>query len=460
MIGREVELRRVLDSLEGDAPAVVSIAGVAGSGKSTVAAATATALAEDQGWTVAWVDVAAELAAMPSSVMVQRCLAVDNLDLSTLRLAAYGRRILIVLDGADGRLRDIAEAVAPLERCPSVRVVLTSIRGIKGRNIVSVPLGGLEVPPTEADGPELTKYSSVELFVSVATQVHAGFVADEATLTDVARVCRSLNGLPLAVKLAAGRLSGPLSTPARMSNHVQGDPAFGLMLADGGPDAGSIVHQRSVRAALDWTYSFLDPTQRHVLRRTCVFRGPFGLEAAEQVCETSKYKVLEALEDLAGLGLLEASDQAAAIRFEIHPLIRGFGTEALAETGETARSSDLHASFISSLARRASRLSEQCLNEAAVELRSMASDLYAALDYLIDAGRKMEALRLAVDLGHVAAAAGNDEELLARLVGLLADLPPEGDQGVVADGWLWAAGTRDPRKDGARHDRMLARQVA
>ena len=440
VVGREVELREVLASLESEMPAVVSISGLSGSGKSTLATAAAATVAEDPEWSIAWVDVAAESASLPLSAMVQRCLAVDDLEPSTLRLANYGRRILIVLDGADGRFDEIAKAVAPLECCPSVRVMLTSIRRIRRRNVVSVPVGGLEVPPAEADGTELTKYASVELFVSVATQMTPEFAADEAVLSEVARVCRALNGLPLAVKLAAGRLARPLSTPARMSHLVQSDPAFGLILSVGAPGSEPNVHHHSVQAALEWTYSLLDPTQQHVLRRVSVFLGPFDLEAAERVCEIPRSRLLEPLEDMVGLGLLElAADQVAEIRCKTHPLIRRFAAEALAEAGETTYCFDLYADFLASLARRASCHLDRNDADADVELRTVESDLYAALDYLLETGQRVKALRLAADLGHFAAAAGHGDNLLTSLVGLLADLPRGTDHGMVADAWLWAA---------------------
>ena len=404
MVGRDGERRMVVASLEGVTPAVVSITGVAGSGKSTLAAASAESLAEQRWWQVAWVDVASEPAGTPLSLTLQQCLGIDDLEPSTLRLATFGRRMLVVLDGADERLPELAEAVAPLQDCPAVRVVLTSIRGIRGPNVVAVPIGGLGVPPIEACGGELAKYPSVALFLSVATAVNPELVGDEQTLSEAARVCRALDGLPLAVKLAAGRLGRPLSTAARMSRHVQVDPTFGLMLSERGADAGSQVHHSSVRAALDWTYSQLDPTQQHVLRRTCVFRGPFGLEAAEQVCEMSRYKVSQPLEDLAAIRLLEmSSDEAAEIRFETHPLVRAFGTEALIEAGEAPHVADLHAALVSRWARRANSLYDQCQPEADAQLVTVEPDLYTALDHLIETDRKAEALRSAADLGHLAA---------------------------------------------------------
>jgi predicted ATPase len=440
MVGRDGERRMVVASLEGVVPAVVSITGVAGSGKSTLAAASAESLAEQRSWQVSWVDVTSEPAGTSLSLTLQQCLGIDDLERSTLRLATFGRRMLVVLDGADGRLHELAEAVAPLEDCPAVRVVLTSIRGINGPNVLAVPIGGLEVPPTEACGGELAKYPSIELFVSVATAVNPELVGDEQMLSEAARVCRALDGLPLAVKLAAGRLGRPLSTAARMSRHVQVDPTFGLMLSEVEPDAGSRVHQGSVRAALDWTYSQLDPTQQHVLRRTCVFGGPFGLEAAEQVCEISRYKVAQPLAELAAIRLLEMrADEAAEIQFETHPLVRAFGAEALAASGEAPHAADLHAALVSRWARRASCLYDQCQPEADIQLITAEPDLYSALDYLIETNRKAEALRLAADFGHVTAEAGHNRDLVARLDDLLADCPSEADSGTVASALLWAS---------------------
>jgi DNA-binding CsgD family transcriptional regulator/predicted ATPase len=440
MVGRGVELRLVLAALEGDEPALVSITGVAGAGKSTLAAAVAETLADEEAWAVAWADVASEPAATPFKTVVQRCLGVDDLEPATLVLATYGRRVLVVLDGTDDRSNEVEEALAPLTDCPSVRVMLTSVRGIRGPDVVTVPIGGLEVPSIEVGGPDLANYPSVELYLAAARAVGPGLPTDERALFEVAEICRGLDGLPLAVILAARRLRTPLSPAARMSRRVQADPTYGLMLSAGQPDARSGGHQDSVRAALDWTYSLLGPTPQRVLRRSCVFQGPFGLEAAEQVCELSRYELLEPLEELASLGLLKLGpDEAAEIRYEIHPLVRAFGTEALAETDEVVRCSDLHAELLSRLARRASHLDDRCDSDADLELRTVEPDLYAALDHLIDAGRRVEALSLAADLGHLAIDAGLSRDLLARLDRLLADVPPDADRGVLADALLWAA---------------------
>ena len=417
----------------------VSITGVAGSGKSTLAAAVAARLADDHGWRVAWVDVESEPLGTSLSKTLQRSLDVDDLEPSTLRLTTYGRSLLVLLDGSDARLHEIAEATASLERCASIRVALTSIRGVTGPNVVSVPIGGLEVPPLDASGPELAKYPAVELFLLAASAARPGLEVDESMLSEIAAVCRALDGLPLAVKLAAGRLARPQNSAARVARYVQADPTFGLMLSAVGPGSQPQGHQGSVRASLDWTYSLLSPTQQRVLRRMSVFSEPFGLDAAEHVCEITKYELLESREDLAGLGLLEICSDEEEFRFETHSLVRAFGADALVEMGEVARCSGRHAEWFSQVARRASQEWDECRLEADGGLRAVEADVYVALDYLVEVGRTAEALRVAADLGHLAVAAGNDRDLLTRLITLLAEIPTDAKRADLADALLWAA---------------------
>jgi hypothetical protein len=211
-----------------------------------------------------------------------------------------------------------------------VRVLATSREGLSvaGEQLIQVPSLGL---PDDDPGLESVECESVRLFAERARLVKADFELDAANQVDVAAVCRRLDGVALAIELAAARV--PAMTPGELLGRL--DRRFRL-LSGGGRVA--IERQRTLRATIDWSYDLLGEPERRLLNRLSVFAGGFTLEAAEAVCAGSPVDVEDVFDLLAGLvarSLVDATASGATTRYRLLETIRQYGEERLAEAAET-----------------------------------------------------------------------------------------------------------------------------
>lgn len=443
LIGREHELDTITAALSAEVPVTVSICGVSGSGKTALAQAAAARLVEQSGWELAWVDLELVVPGERIAAAMDRTLGVEALDREVLELAFQFRRVIVVLDGADQATDEVAEVVDALGKSPNIRVVVTSSRPVGGPNATVVSLAGLELPPEGSEmAGELAASPAVQLFVHIACSVDPRFEPDNHTLAEVARICRALSGLPLGIVLAAARVGMPANSSARLSRHIQEDPTFGLMLTVEGPaDVEGRRRRDTVHEALAWSYSLLDPADQRIFRRVSVFHSPFALEAAQRVCDVSKYRLLNQLEHLVDLRLLEpGQEDSSEITFQLTPLLRAFASEALEESGEGGVVAASHAAWFAKLAEEAShRYDDACDAVALDRLGRVEADLYQALSFLTNAGDVVAALRLAADIGPLAAARGTGPDHVGRLAGLFDACGPTIDGALHTDALLWLA---------------------
>ncbi|HEX3211029.1 MAG TPA: BTAD domain-containing putative transcriptional regulator, partial [Actinomycetota bacterium] len=346
-VGRELELGELAKLVE--LHRLVTVVGAGGAGKTSVAVELARRVAggyPDGVWLV-------ELAAVGDpGLLVEAVAASIGLDVepgepgahrpSPLdRLAEFAgdKALLVVLDNCEHLVGACAELAGRLLRAgPRVRVLATSreVLGVPGEAVWPVP--PLAVPAAADDAAmvdpegaeELGGYDAVRLFVERAATADPSFTLTPANAGVVAELCRRLDGLPLAIELAAARVRAlsPAEIAARLDDRFR-------LLAGGGRTVDP--RQRTLRATIDWSWELLEDADRRLLRRLAVFAGGWTVAAAEQVCGGDGLDpggVLEGLFRLVDRSLVVAVGGAPA-RFRLLESLRAYGAERLAEAGET-----------------------------------------------------------------------------------------------------------------------------
>jgi predicted ATPase len=321
-VGRERELGVVSSLLdEANGPALITLTGAPGAGKTRLAIEAATQLiARGTFQQVSFVDLG-RLGAGESAqvrILVGQALA--------RRLAQ--QRILFVIDNFEHVLEAATDLADLLERSPGTRTLVTSQRplGMYGEHELAVlPLA---TPPPQTTGvSSVGAYATVQLFVERAQARAPEFELTDANATTVADICRRLDGLPLALELAAARirLLPPEALLARLEDR--------LGLLTGGPH-DLVARHRTLRAAIDWSYQLLEPKEQLVLRQLAVFAGGFSLSAAETVVGTRPAATLDSIQALLDNGLLRVESTAGEPRYRMLETVREYAAERLVDSGE------------------------------------------------------------------------------------------------------------------------------
>jgi predicted ATPase/DNA-binding SARP family transcriptional activator len=299
------------------------------------------------------------------------------------RLAALlaSRTMLLILDNCE-HLVDAAARLADrlLAECPGVRVLATSREplGITGETLLTVP--PLALPPP--DDPDARGYPAVRLFLDRAAGVRPGHRIED--LSAVARICRALDGLPLAIELAAARLR---SLSAEQIADRLGDR---FRLLTGGSRTAMPRHQ-TLRAVVEWSWELLDERELRLARRLAVFTGGATLEAVERVCAGEglpEHDVLDVLARLVDKSLVVMEERDGVPRYRMLETIRAYAAERLAEAGEEERCRLAHARHFRDLVETAEphlRRHEQV--EWLERLTGEHDDVTAALSWAVRTGR-------------------------------------------------------------------------
>jgi predicted ATPase len=241
-----------------------------------------------------------------------------------------GRRLLL-LDNLEHVAGIAAELAALLERCPELQLLTTSRHALHVRGERNIPIAPLPIPSADAELGELRDQPAVRLFIDRATEVSPDFEPTTANLKAVVELCRRLDGLPLAIELAAARVRmlPPAVLLERLDERLD-------MLGGTAPDLPE--RQRTLRATLDWSYELLDEGERSLFASLGVFVGGFYLEAAEAVCALDRAPDgLERLASLLDKSLLVAIDDPSGRkpRFSMLETVRAYAHDRLEERGET-----------------------------------------------------------------------------------------------------------------------------
>lgn len=351
LIGRDAERARLEDALQH--ARLTTVTGPGGVGKSRLAIAVADVQGDglpadrrlcalgpvaDSGAIAHVVANAIELAA-PGRAM----------DETAVVEALRTRDMLLVLDNCE-HVVDAAAALADavIRHCPGVVLLATSRErlGVDGEHVFPVaPLAVPSVAPT-GHAANVADAPAVQLFVNRAQQVQPAFQLSADNAAAVAEVCRRLDGLPLALELAAARINA--LDPSDLADRL--DERFVLMVA--GRRAGDPRH-RTLRSVVDWSYNLLDETERHAFRLLSVFGGGFSLSLAERVATASglaRERLPVVLASLVDKSMIVASADTHTTRYTLLETLRAYGRERLVEHGELDNVSRAHAEAMVDLA--------------------------------------------------------------------------------------------------------------
>jgi predicted ATPase len=331
-VGRARELSDVRALLESSR--MVTLTGAGGCGKTRLSLQVAAELLDGSGDGVWLVELAAvsDPDAVPSVITEALGIAppAGRAALEALLDALAPQDILIVLDNCEHLIDACAKtADAIVRRCSRVHLVATSREplGINGETIYRVPSLSLPVPGG-SQAPESS--DAVALFLDRARAQGAGLTVNEETLPVIVSICQRLDGLPLAIELAAARLRSLSLTGL----HDRLDQRFRLLT---GGSRTALARQQTLRATVDWSYSLLNGAEQSLLRRLSVFVESFDLDAAEAVCglgDIAVFDVAELLGALVDKSLVVAEPAGGALRYRLLETIRRFAAERLAEVGE------------------------------------------------------------------------------------------------------------------------------
>jgi predicted ATPase len=336
----------------------------------------------------------------------------------TLVDALLPKKLLLILDNCEHLLEACAAlAQALLHRCPGVQILATSRERLNVAGETTYRIPSLSSPdPSTLNSPlsALTQYEAVRLFIDRAIAVVPAFAVTNANAPAVAEVCHRLDGIPLAIELAAARVR--VLSAEQIAARL--DDRFRLLT---GGSRASLPRQQTLRALIDWSYDLLSEAERALLRRLSVFAGGWTLEAAEAVStgeEIEEWEVLDLLSALVDKSLV-VEEPGAEPRFTMLETIREFARERLSAGSETEALRERHAGFFLALIEAEWKLSEQYGRFDRLEREH--DNLRAALRWAAAQGDGEVGLRLGGGLGHFWVArgyVGEGREHLARSLAL------------------------------------------
>lgn len=312
LVGREREIADVEALIASQR--LVTLTGTGGTGKTRLAAELALRLDWQRADSVAWVELAP--CTDPLLVAQQVAITLALRDSSALVAALRDRDLLLVLDNCE-HVVDACAALAStlLANCPHLRIIATSREplGVAGERVWPVP------PIAESE--------AIELFVDRANAVDPAFALTETNKPAVAEICRRLDGIPLAIELAAARVR--VLTPEQITARL----ADRFAILSGGART-MIPRHRCLRTAIDWSYTLLSEREQTLLAQLSVFAGSFSLEAVEAVCGSA---VLDLLSGLVDKSLVVASSRRGTVRYALLETIREYAAEHLEDCEATRR---------------------------------------------------------------------------------------------------------------------------
>lgn len=387
--GRDDDLRLVRELLADSR--VVTLTGAGGCGKTTLALQAARELDG------LWVDLAALTDPDLVATSIGSALGLADRPVRDpagwLARALADRPLLLVLDNCEHLVDACAALVAHLvAHCPQLRVLATSREplGVDGETTYRVP--SLDAPGPEATYEQVVASPAVALFADRAAKARPGFAVTAENAGAVGQICRRLDGIPLAIELAAARVR--MMTPLQLAAAVS--DRFALLT---GGSRTALPRQRTLEASVAWSHDLLTEDERWVLRQLAVFAGSFTLETALAVCAPGTTHPLDVIGRLVERSLVQVDDSGPVARYRLLETVRAFALQRLVEAGESAAARDRHLEVHAELAER---LGSQVLGPrmlAALHTLDLdAENLRTAMDWATDTERPEQAMRIAGSL--------------------------------------------------------------
>jgi predicted ATPase/class 3 adenylate cyclase len=354
LVGRESEVEEVAERLGGDEVRLLTLTGPGGTGKTRLALQVGADLLEEFDDGVFFVSLATithpEL--VPSTIAGSLRLreSVGQSLTETLEGYLHHKRLLLILDNFEQVLEGTPVVGELLGGCPNLKVLATSRIPLRLYGEQEYPVPPLEVPDPLRLPPlgRLVQYEAVRLFVERAKAVKPDFEITNNNASAVAEICVRLDGLPLAIELAAARtkLLPPRELLSRLGNR--------LRILKGGA-RNLPARQQTLRATIDWSYDLLDEGEKTLFRRLSVFSGGSTLEAIEEICDPQgELEALEVVGSLLEKSLLRREEGAdGGSRFAMLETVREYAREKLEESGEAEETRRRHAEHYLALAETA-----------------------------------------------------------------------------------------------------------
>jgi predicted ATPase/class 3 adenylate cyclase len=384
-VGRDAELVAVASAV--DTTRLVTLTGVGGVGKTRLSLQVAAEVLprfRHGAWfceLVTAVDEASLLEVVVSTLGVTPLpeMSLERSIVEFLRSKAQ----LLVLDNCEHLLDDVSHlAEVILRECAAVRILASSREGLGVPGEQMVAVRSLRVPRVDDDVDAIVDSAAVELFVERAAAARGGFIVEPSNALEVAEICRRLDGIPLAIELAAARVRS--MNPSDIAAHL--DERFRLLT---GGRRSAIERHQTLRATVDWSYSLLDPTEQAVFDRLGVFSGGFDAAGASDVVSDdaiTPWDVLDALASLVAKSMVTLDDSAEGdARYHMLETLRAYARERLDEHGGTDEWRRRHArriaEFAESLAPRLRGRDELAARRA---LRAELDNVRAAVTWSLD----------------------------------------------------------------------------
>ncbi len=399
-VGREADLAELGELLE--ANRLITLTGVGGTGKTRLAYQIATG-AKQQFPDGVWV---AELALISDPDLVANELATEmgvrpqpgEPIARTLGSVVQHQAVLVILDNCEHLLDSSAALTSVLLHAgPGVKVIATSREALGVAGEVSYPVASLALPRGElADGENALRYDAIELFAERAARVRPGFSVTESNVGAVVQICRRLDGVPLAIELAAARVR--VLSPEDIADHL--DDRFRLLT---GGSRTALPRQQTLEATVAWSYDHLTEAETLLFARLSVFSGGFTLETAASVCAGDRLEVYDIDELVLGLvdkSMIVMEEDETGTRYRLLETLRQYARDRLSEQSDPDQLRRRHADVFVDLAERLDpALRGPGQTAARRQFEAEHDNLRVALTWAHDSDEPVLVLRLVAALG-------------------------------------------------------------
>jgi predicted ATPase/class 3 adenylate cyclase len=352
-VGRDQVITDVAELIQKSA--LVTIVGAGGAGKTRCAIQIGAELLDGSADGV-W---HAELATISDPSLVSNVIAQainvqgrpDRPTLETLLTYLKRKSLLLIFDNCEHVIDEARRVIAAiLHDCPQVRVLATSREPLNISGEATYRMPSLTVPSNVASlfSEGVSRYEAVQLFVDRALFSNNSFAFTGENAPYVAEICRRLDGIPLAIELAAARVK--VLSPKQLAQKL--DERFRLLT---GGDRSALPRQQTMRALIDWSYELLTDDERELFRKLSIFAGGFTLEAAAAVCSShaiDEMAVLDLLSSLVDKSLVQAELVADGTRYRLLESTRDYARDKLTERGEDSATAQVHANTFLALAEK------------------------------------------------------------------------------------------------------------